>query len=327
MHRREFILATTSLLTLGSFPAFASAASRVETLRILVGYPPGGTTDAAARLLGDALVPGYASKSLVENRPGANSRLALAELVKGPNDGSVMNVLPESVLTLVPHIDPKNAAYSLADVAPVCPCAVLRPALAVGPSVPESVKTLDDFVEWARKNPEKANFGTPGPNSPAGFTMGELSQKTGVPMNHIPYKGSASGVINLMGGLIAAMVSPIGDTLAQRKAGKLRILAVASSSRSVLAPDIPTFSEEGFPELVADQASGIMMPKGTPQDVLDAAAAQITGALTSPKITQAFAQVGMETLSATPEEYKRQLQEHYAQWGQRVKASGFKPQA
>jgi tripartite-type tricarboxylate transporter receptor subunit TctC len=327
MNRRGFSRATASFLALCSIPTFTFANSRIETLRILVGYPPGGTTDAAARLLGDTLVPSYASKSLVDNRPGANSRLALAELAKSANDGSVMTLLPESVLTLVPHIDPKNTTYTLDDVSPVCPCAVLRPALAVGPSVPANVKTLNDFIEWARKNPEQANYGTPGPNSPAGFTMGELSQKTGVPLNHIPYKGSAAGVVNLIGGLIAAMVSPIGDTLAHSKEGKLRILAVASSDRSALAPEIPTFAEEGFPELVADQASGIVMPKGTSQQALETASAQIAELVATPRITQAFAQVGMETMSATPDAYRRQLQESFTQWGERVRASGFQPQA
>ncbi|MCC2674312.1 MAG: Uncharacterized protein K0R58_1259 [Ramlibacter sp.] len=326
MNRRDFSAALASIASLAAWPGSASAQELIQTLRIYVGYPPGGTTDAAARRMADGLRGIYAQNALVDNRPGAAGRIALGELRKASADGSVMVIQPEAVLTLVPIVDPKNATFRVADVAPVSSCAVLRHALAVGPMVPASVKTVKDFLAWAKANPSLANYGTPGSNTPQRFLIAELSRDTGVTLNHIPYKGSAPGVTDMIGGQVAAMCSPIGDSLPHVAGGRLRVLAIASNRRSTLAPDVPTFAEQGFPKLVADETSGAVMPKGTPPEVLQRAAKAIAAVVAQPETAQVLSRLGLEPISATPEQYTRTLNENFARWEDRVKASGFKPE-
>jgi tripartite-type tricarboxylate transporter receptor subunit TctC len=326
VNRRSFGAVLASLTALSALPLPSHAQSAIRILRILVGYPAGGTTDAAARRLGEGLRDSYAQNVIVDNRPGAAGRIALTELSRAPADGSVMVVQPEAVLTLVPHVDPKNSPFRLSDVAPVSSCAVLRHALAIGPLVPAKVRTVRDFLDWAKANPSLANYGSPGSNTPQRFLMSSLSRDTGVALNHIPYKGSAPGIIDLIGGQVAAMCSPVGDSLPYLKDGKLRLLAVASENRSTLAPDTPTFQEQGFPGMMADETSGAVMPKGTPHEVLARAARAIAGAVRAPELVQAFARVGLEPSSMAPAEYSRVLDQNFVRWGEMVKASGFKPE-
>jgi tripartite-type tricarboxylate transporter receptor subunit TctC len=237
-----------------------------------------------------------------------------------------MVIQPEAVLTLVPLVDPKNATFRLADVAPVSSCAVVRHALAIGPMVPANVKSVKDFLAWANANPSLANYGTPGAITPQRFLIEELSRETGVRLNHIPYKGSTPGVQDMLGGQVAAMCSPIGDSLPHLSVGRLRVLALASEKRSTLAPDVPTFAEHGFPKLVADETSGAVMPKGTSPEVLQRAAKAMAAVVAMPETAQILGRLGLEPVSATPEEYTRQLNASFGRWEERVKASGFKPE-
>jgi len=326
INRRDFTAALASFAALAGWSGTASAQELIPMLRILVGYPPGGTTDAAARRYADGLRGSYAQTTLVDNRPGAGGRIALAEMRRAPPDGSVVVIQPEAVLTLVPLVDPKNATFRLADVTPISPCAVVRHALAVGPMVPTSVKSVKDFLEWAKANPNIANYGSPGANTPQRFLIEELVRETGVGLNHIPYKGSAPGVTDLLGGQVAAMCSPIGDSLPYLKDGRLRVLALASERRSTLAPEVPTFAEQGFPTLVADETSGAVMHKDTPPAVAQRLAKAMAVIAAQPETAQILGRLGLEPTSATPEQYSRQLNANFARWEERVKASGFKPE-
>jgi tripartite-type tricarboxylate transporter receptor subunit TctC len=324
MNRRKFGGAAAAIGLTMIQPSAVRAQSALANLRIVVGYPAGGTNDAIARQLGEGLRPGYARATLVDNRPGAAGRLALAELNRSLPDGSTMVVLPESGLTLVPHVDPKPGTFAPSDLAPVSPCAVLRMGFAVGPLVPATVTTLPQFLAWAKANPTLANYGTPGPNTPQRFLTQELSQETGVPLNHIPYKGSMPGVADLIGGQVAAFFSPIGDALAHTKDGRLRLLALASAKRSALAPEIPTFAEQGFADKIGDELSGAVMAKGTPAAVLESAAKAIAQIVAQPHTVQALARLGMEPFTATPVEFARMLRDNHKRWGERIAASGFK---
>ncbi|KQP49178.1 hypothetical protein ASF44_00710 [Pseudorhodoferax sp. Leaf274] len=326
MNRRAFHHTLASAAALLAWHGTSSAATTVQTLKILVGYPAGGTTDAAARRLAEGMRGPYAQTTLVDNRPGAGGRIALNELRRGPADGSSMVVQPEAVLTVVPHVEPRNANVRLEDLSPVSSCAVLRMGFAVGPMVPADVRNIADFLQWAKKHQDQASYATPGSATPQRFLVSQLSRQTGVALNHIPYKGSAPAVIDLIGGQVAAMCSPIGDALPHLKEGRLRLLALASAQRSALAPDVPTFQEQGFPDLIADETSGVVMAKGTPEDTLARAAAAIAEVVASPDVVQAFARLGLEPACAKPPEYTRMLARNYEVWGQRIAASGFKPE-
>ncbi len=321
--RRGFVQLMTSVAALTMTTGMATAQADYDQARILVGYPPGGFTDATARILADALQPDYADTILVENRPGAGGRMALNELQRSPASGNNMLLQIESILTLVPLVD-DSVTVTLADVQPVTPVATIRHAFAVGPAVPDNVQTLDDFVAWAKANPDKANFGTPGVNTSNRLFMTELAAEAGVALTHIPYKGSAQGIVDLLGGRIAGMSSPIGDYLPYISDGRLRVLGLASATRSPLAPDVPTFAELGYPGIEADETAGIFVLNGTSAEEVAAAADAIGEVLQRPKVIEALARIGLEALSGDPESYDRHLQDNSAMWQERVDASGFK---
>lgn len=329
MNRRDFCGTTAGLSVYLSLPSVVSAQGleQINQLRIFVGFPAGGTNDAIARHIAEGVRPSYARTTLVENRPGAASRFALIAMQRNPADGSSMVVLPETVVTLMRHVDPNPGTYTPEDLTPVSPCALLRQGFAVGPMVPASVKTMPDFLEWAKANSKLANYGTPGPNSPQRFLMQELLRETGVVLNHVPYKGSMPGVVDLLGGQIATFVSPIGDSMAHIKEGRLRLLAVASRKRSTLLPEVPTLAEQGYPNMIGDEFSSVVMAKGTPHEIVENAAKAIAQVFAQPKVVQALASMGMEPYTSTPVEYARLLRDNYKQWKARVEVSGFKPEA
>lgn len=327
MNRRDFCGTAAALSVYFSLPRVAHAQGQIEQLRIFVGFPAGGTNDAIARHLAEGMRPSYARATIVENKPGLASRFALNAMKRYPSDGSSMVVMPETVVTLIPHVDPSPSTPTLADVVPVTPCAVLRQGFAVGPVVPASVKTMRDFLAWAKANPTLANYGTPGPNSPQRFLMQELLREAGITLNHIPYKGSMPGIVDLLGGQIATFVSPIGDSMSHIKEGRLRLLGVASRNRSKLLPGVSTLAEQGFTDKIADDFSAVVMAKGTPPEIVEAAAKAITQVLTQQTVVQALASLGLEPHTSTPVEYAQLLRENHKLWGERVKASGFKPEA
>lgn len=330
MNRRDFGGTAAALSLYFSLPRVLHAQEKglgqIDQLRIFVGFPAGGANDIVARHLAEGLRPSYARTTLVENRPGSANRLALAAMHRNPSDGSSMLVLPDTLVTLIPHVDPLPGTYTPEDLVPVSPCAMVRQGFAVGPMVPASVKTMPDFLAWAIANPKLASYGTPGPNSPQRFLMQELLRKAGVVLNHVPYRGSMPGIIDLVGGQIATFVSPIGDSITHIKEGRLRLLAVASHQRSPLLPEVTTLAEQGYPGVIGDEFSAVVMAKGTPPKIAEAAAKVVAQTMKQPKVVQALASLGMEPHTSTPVEYARLLRENYKQWKVRVEASGFKPE-
>jgi tripartite-type tricarboxylate transporter receptor subunit TctC len=329
MNRRRFTGTLTGSLVASAaglaWPGLAVAQAPIpDTLKILVGFPPGGPTDAAARRIAEVLRGSHARTILVDNKPGAAGRIAFEELRRSPADGSVMLLQPASVIALQPNVDPKNANYKPDDCAPVSGCCVIHYGFAVGPMVPESVRSMRGFLDWAKANPSQANFGSPGPGSPMQFLVNLLSRDTGVSLNHVAYKGSAPAIQDLLGGQIAAVCSPVGDSFPHLKSGRLRLLATSSDKRSRFTPDVPTFGEQGFKGLEMQEWFGLFMPKGTPSPVLNRAAQAIRHAVTVPEVIESFTRFGFEPESNTPEEFLRLMQQDYNNWAARVKAIGFK---
>ena len=329
LNRRQFITTTgaaaSGIATL-SWPALA-AAEPMATARILCGFPPGGTTDAVSRRVADKLQSGgYAKVSLVDNKPGAGGRLAVDELRRSPADGSVLLLTPAAMITLYPHIYTK-LAYRQEDVTPVSTACRLVFGFGVGPAVPESVKNLKDFLAWVKLNPAQANYGSPGAGSPPHFVGALLAKESGMDLRHVPYKGSAPGVQDLLGGQVAAMSSPIGDFLPHLKSGKLRLLATSGATRSRFAPDAATFGEQGFKGLTLSEWYGFFLPGKAAPDAVQRAAAAVRTAVALPDVVEAFAQLGLEAGANTPEELARAVKDETAAWGPIVKSVGFTPEA
>jgi tripartite-type tricarboxylate transporter receptor subunit TctC len=263
------------------------------------------------------------NSAVVENKPGAGGRIALDVLKPSAADGSVLALTPYSMLALFPHVYSKLTYDAFKDFMPVSMAAIMQHGLAVGPMVPESVKNVKDFLAWAKANPKDANYGSPGAGSTPHFIGALLGLSGGVDLKHVPYRGSVPGVTDVVGGQIAAMVTPHGDFLANHRAGKMRILATSGSQRSPFVPEIPTFAEQGFPDLVVDEWFSFFAPARTPANVIAAANAAINAAVKDKSVVDSLAMVGLIAQGSTVEELARSQKEQFDRWGPLVKRVGF----
>ena len=321
--RRNFTKYLGSATALGGLglPFQAASQSSLDTARILVGFPPGGTTDALARRLSDKLRGGYASNVVVENKPGAGGQIAITTLRDAPADGSTMLLTPSSCLSIYPFTYPK-LPYKLEDVAPVSVSCFFSHAFGVGPAVPASVKTMKDFLAWSKLDPTKANYGSPAAGSMPHMIAALLSKLTNTDLKHIGYRGSAPGIADLLGGQISAMSSPIGDYLPHVKSGKLRILAVSGTQRSPFAPEVATFREQGFPITVREWY-GFFLPGKASAQTVRRAAAYLQPALAQPDVISSMAQIGVEVQSSTPDVLASLLKADAEEWRRLIKTVGF----
>lgn len=326
--RRQFLQASAGsalLGTLGSFGASPALAQAIEQVKIFYGFPAGSSGDIVARRVGEKIAGSAYTKNVavVENKPGAGGRIALDSLKPSPADGSVLALTPFSMLALFPHVYSKLAYDPFKDFQAISTAAYMQHGLAVGPLVPASVKTVKDFLAWAKANPTLANYGSPGAGSTPHFIGALLGINNGVEMKHVPYRGSIPGVTDLVGGQIAAMVTPHGDFIANYKAGKLRILATSGSKRSPFVPEVPTLAEQGYPDLTVDEWFGFYAPARTPANVIAAANAAINAAVKEKSVIDSLAVVGLVAQGSTPEEMARSQKAEYDRWGPLIKKIGF----
>lgn len=321
--RRQIIQASlgTALLPL----LRPAAAQTVEQVKIYYGFPAGSAGDSVARRIGEKLggSPYTRNPAVVENRPGAGGRIALDLLKTAPSDGSVLALTPFSATAIYPHIYTRLSYDPFRDLVPVSIAAVMHHGLAVGPLVPASVKNVKDFLAWAKANPREASYGSPAAGSTPHFIGALLGMNNGVEMKHVPYRGSVPGVTDLVGGQIAAMVTPSGDFIPNHKAGKIRLLATSGKQRSPFTPEVPTFAEQGFSEFVVEEWFGFYAPPKTPSLLVNRANAAINAALKEKSVIDSLAVVGLIAQGSTPDAMARSQKTEYDRWGPLVKRVGF----
>jgi tripartite-type tricarboxylate transporter receptor subunit TctC len=321
--RRQLLAASAAGLVAGAAGLRRSPAQSIaRPARIIVGFAAGGGTDVIARMLAERLRGTYAPSVLVENKPGAAARLA-AEYVKGADaDGSVMLFTPDFPMTLYPHSFRSLSYDPVKDFAPVSPAAKSMLTYNVGPAVPDSVKTLGDFVQWCKANPARASYATTAAGGAPHFVGVMLANAAAVPMTPVHYRGGAPALQDLLGGHVPASVNPISETLSQVKAGTLRILAVTGARRSPFLPEIPTMSEAGY-DVVVESWLGVFAPAKTPPATVGALNAALGEAVRSRELTEGLAKIGNEPAYQAPAEFAATLKADIDRWGPVVKASGF----
>jgi tripartite-type tricarboxylate transporter receptor subunit TctC len=290
----------------------AQATMPIEQPKFFYGFPAGSAGDICARRVAER----------IGGSPYAKNA-ALDALKTSAPDGSSLTMAQASALTIYPHIYRKLSYDPFADFMPISTSSVMQHGLAVGPMVPESVKSVRDFVAWAKANPDKANFGSPGAGSTPHFIGALLALNTGVDMKHVPYRGSVPGVTDVVAGQIAAMVTPAGDFLQNHRAGKLRLLATSGKTRLPFATDVPTFAEQGQPELTMEEWFGFYAPARTPPAVIAAANAAINKALADRAVIDGLGVVGLIAQGSTPEEQLRSQRAEFERWEPLVKRIGF----
>jgi tripartite-type tricarboxylate transporter receptor subunit TctC len=327
MQRRVFTQAgmAAAITTALNPKAFAQSGMPFEQVKILYGFPPGSAGDICARRVGDKFGGSSYTKNngIVDSKPGAGGQIALNLLKAAPADGSVIAMTPFSAISLYPHIF-KNLQYKpFEEFQPIGTASMIHHGLAVGPMVPATVKTVKDFLAWAKANPAQASYGSPAAGSTPHFIGALLGLNTNTDLKHVAYRGSVPGVTDVVGGQIAAMVTPHGDFIANHKAGKMRIIATSGKTRSPFVPEVATFAEQGFPELTVEEWFGFYAPAKTPANVVAAANAAINAAIKDKSVMDSFTVVGLIPFGGTPAEQLRSQTVEFERWGPLIKRIGF----
>jgi tripartite-type tricarboxylate transporter receptor subunit TctC len=294
-----------------------------KTVRIIVPFPAGGGTDVLARIVADKLRGNYAPAAIVENRVGASGRTGVEAVKNAEPDGTTLLFTPDFLMTVYPHSFKKLSYDPLKDFVPVALVARSGLALAAGPALPLEIKTVRDYVGWAKTNPKNAFYATTSAGGTPHFVGVMLARDSGVALSPVHYKGGAPALQDLMGGQIPVSINPVSELLPQLQGGKIRALAVTSGERSKFLPDVPTMKESGFPEIVLAPWLGFFAPAKTPPDVVKRLANGIADATAFGDTQRSFLKMGMDAVAMTQVGFAGVLKSDLERWGPIVKASGF----
>jgi tripartite-type tricarboxylate transporter receptor subunit TctC len=308
--------------------AFCAASVSAQTLsknaRIVLGFTPGGSADTVARMVADHLRGVYAPNVIVENRPGGGGRTVVEHVKASEADGSTILLTPRAMLTIFPHLYKTLGYDPFSDFTPVTAAAGYAYAIVAGPALPDEVRTLPEFLKWAKANPKGAAFASPGPGTAPHFVGVMLARASGVNLTHVPYKGALPAVQDLLGGQVPVGIVPTSDTLPHVRAGKFRVFATTGPQRSRFLKDAPTAKELGFKQVDAEESFVIVVSSKVPARVADRLGTLIRAGQQSQAAQERLAQLGIEAQSSTTEELTKWLKADYERWGPIVKASGFK---
>ena len=324
IQRRTLCLTALGLAGTLMLPLQTVHAQALETVRIVVGFPAGTTPDVLARRVAEKMAPTYAKSVIVENRTGAGGQLAVCAVKAAHPDGATILLTPLAMLGVYPHTYRSLPYNAETDLSPVTLGVKFDIAFAVGTGVPAEVKTVPDFIQWAKANPAKASVGSPAPGSPLHFAGAELSRLSKVNLQHIGYRGTVAAIPDLLGGQLPAIVSPLGEFIKYIPEGKIRVLATSGSKRSGFTPQIPTFTEQGFKELEVQDYFGFYLPAKSSTAQVQALNTAIRQAMAQPQVKEALDMFGMEAAPGTPEELATTLRNYSKRWEPVVKAIGFK---
>ena len=320
MQRRSLVsaAAAAALATLtGTAPALAQDKAPIK---ILVGFPPGGSADTVARLIADKLRTTLGQNAVVDNKPGAAGRVALGELKRAAPDGQTLVLAPSGAFVILPWVY-KNVGYDpVKDFTPVARAATFDFAFTAGPAAPPG--DLRAILAWMKANPGKANIGNPGAGTVPHFTAVMLGQSVGMDITQVSYKGGAPMVNDLLGSQIPLTVDTPLETIEHHRAGKVRIVAVTGEARTKALPDVPTLKEQGF-NLSADAYFGVYGPPGMSAELTARISRAVNDALRQGDVQDKIYSLGLVPNYGSPEELAATQANHYKRWEGPIKLSGF----
>jgi len=320
--RRKFLHLALGAAALPAVPSITRAQTYPSRpARIVVPFAAGGSTDIIARLIGQWLSERLGQQFVIENRPGAGSNVGTEVVVNAPPDGYTLLLVGASSAINATLYDKLNFNF-LRDITPVSGILSIPFVMVVNPSFP--TKTVSEFIAYARANPGKVNMASGGTGT-AGHMSGELfKMMAGVNMVHVPYRGEALALTDMLGGHAQAMFGTMPASIEHVRAGKLRPLAVTSARRSELLPDLPTVGDF-VPGYETSAWQGVGAPKATPVDIIDKLNREINAALADPKIKSRVADMGGTVLAGSPADFGKFIADETEKWGKVVKFSGAKP--
>lgn len=310
---RWIVVACTALFT-----TCASAQGWPERpIKIIVPYAPGGNIDITARTIQPGLSELLHQTVVVDNRTGAGGTIGSDIAAKSPPDGYTILVGSSGTLTIAPSLYPRNPYNPVRDFAPVSLVSVVPLVLEVHPSVP--AKNVKELIALAKTKPGKLTMSSSGTGT-TNHLAGEMFQSmSGTRFIHVPYKGSGPALVDLMGGQVDLMFDQLSSSANYIKTGKLRALAVCGEKRAAILPDLPTVAESGVPGFEATTVSGLVVPAGTPHDIISKLNAATVKVMARPAVKERFASFGAEAVSSTPEAFGKFIKEDFAKWTKVVK--------
>ena len=293
-----------------------------KPVRIVVPAPPGGTIDPISRMLADGLEKIYGENFIIDNRPGANFNVGMALVAKSDADGYTLVVASSGALATNIHLYSKLPYHPVRDFEPIVLYGNVPNILVVHPSLP--VKTLKEFTDYAKQNPNKLNYGSTG-NGSSMHLAGELYKTlTGTQMTHVPYVSPGVATQDLLAGRTQVMFQLMTGIVQFVKTDKVRAIAVASPRRSTALPDVPTAAEAGVKGLESSAWFGVMAPKGTPQPIIAKLNQDINKLLNEPAFRKRLIDIGVEPMGGTPQDFAKYLDVELKKWGEVVRVSGAK---
>lgn len=318
---KTFIITVATAIGMAQ-PAMAEPAYPSKPIRLIVPFVPGGSTDVVARLLGAELKNELGQPVIVENKPGAGGNIGGDVVAKAAPDGYTLLLAAAGPTVINPSLYSKMPFAPMTQLAPVTMLVREHNLMAINASIP--AKTLQEFIAYARSRPNEINFGSPGNGSPAQLAGELLNQKSGLKMAHVAYKGSGAAVVDLMAGHISMMIDNMPALLPHIQSGKIRALAVPSERRAAAMPEVPTFKEAGMSDFIITAWKGVMVPAGTPPDVVAKLYTSIARIMKKADMQKRMIEMGAEPAVNTPEEFGTIIKNETAWWAALVKSTGTK---
>jgi tripartite-type tricarboxylate transporter receptor subunit TctC len=324
MQRRHLLGGGTAAALLTALGTTARPAlAQTPPVRIVLGFAAGGSVDGVGRLLAEQLGTALGRSAIVENRTGAAGRLAIEAVKTAAPDGDTLLLVPQGPMTLFTHVFKSLKFDPVRDFAPISRVCIGDYALTIGPSVP--AKDLAGFRDWLKGAGDRASYGSPGAGTIPHFIGVATARALGVPMAHVPYRGSALAVTDVAGGQIPCMFSPVGDAIEQHRAQRVRIIATAGSTRTPFLDGVPTLKESGI-DLDVPLWYGLYAPQAVPAATLERLRTTVVASLGTPAVKERLGRLGLVPAPSTAAELSALQQRESAMWGPVVKASGFTPE-
>lgn len=322
LDRRRFCSTLLSAAALGAAPAVWAQSD--APIHLLVGFPPGGGSDAIARLLAEKLQADLGRPVLVDNRPGAGGQLAGQQLKAARADGTTLFLSHDHTLSILPQVVKKPGFDPQTDFEPVGGIATFVNGLAVSGGTP--ARSVSEFIAWVRKQGGQAGIGIPAPASTPEFLVQLLGKKYDLKLTPVPYKGSAPMMADMLGNQIPAGVGSVPDFIEYQRAGKLHMIAVLGGQRQAALPGVPTFAELGIKGLEDTPYYGIWAPSGTPADFVNRFTRALEKALAVPEVHKQLTDMGLTVGYMTPRQLDARERAYTQVWSRIIKDSGFQPQ-
>ncbi|TMH87490.1 MAG: tripartite tricarboxylate transporter substrate binding protein [Betaproteobacteria bacterium] len=291
-------------------------------IRVIVPFVPGGNVDITARTVAPALGDALGQPVVVENRPGAAGMVGAQAMISSPADGYTLMMGSNSSLAVAPNLYASWPYDPIKGIAPISNLAITPFVLVVRLGLP--AQSLAEFVKLAKEKPGRLSMASGG-NGSSNHLVGELFQMmTGLKLSHVPYKGTGAALVDLAGGQVDLLFDQASSTVPNVRGGKIRALAVASSSRQSALPDTPTFAEAGLRDFEIDNFTGLVGPAGMPLDAVARVHAAAVKALATPQVRERFASLGVQPVGDTPEQFGALIREDLARWSRVIKSAGVK---